>query len=104
MSGIEQQVVSGAEEVIPARLQMGEQIGAAGRSTIARQDFFKHNWERELAGFQGELLILGNLPWVTNAAISSLDGANVPVKHNFHGFRGLGRGQTIVLRNLRLRR
>jgi methylase of polypeptide subunit release factors len=65
------------------------QIGAAGRSTVARQDFFKHNWEKELAGFQGELLILGNLPWVTNAAVSSLDGANLPVKQNFQGFRGL---------------
>jgi len=48
--------------------------------------FFKHNWERELAGFQGELLILGNLPWVTNAAVSSLDGANVPVKQTFRDF------------------
>ena len=65
------------------------QIGAAGRSTVARQDFFKHDWERELAGFRGGLLILGNLPWVTNAAVSSLDGSNVPVKNNFQGFRGL---------------
>lgn len=65
------------------------QAGAAGRSTVARQDFFKHNWERELAGFKGELLILGNLPWVTNAAVSSLNGGNVPVKRNFQGFRGL---------------
>jgi hypothetical protein len=65
------------------------EAGAAGRSTVARQDFFKHDWERELAGFQGEILILGNLPWVTNAAVSSLNGANLPDKQNFQGFRGL---------------
>src|SRR2546427_6175385 len=65
------------------------QIGAGGRSTIAPQDFFKHDWETELAGFQGELLILGNFPWVTNATVSSLDGGNLPAKQNFQGFRGI---------------
>jgi len=65
------------------------QVGAASRFTVVRQDFFKHDWEKELAGFQGKLLILGNLPWVTNAAVSCINGANVPVKQNFQGFRGL---------------
>ena len=64
-------------------------VGAAGRSTIAPQDFFSHDWEKELAGFHGSVLILGNLPWVTNAAVSSLNGANVPGKTNFQGFRGI---------------
>jgi hypothetical protein len=62
---------------------------ASDRVTVATQDFFKHNWETELAGFQGHLLILGNLPWVTNATVSSLNGANVPAKQNFQGFRGI---------------
>jgi hypothetical protein len=65
------------------------QIGQNERSTIATKDFFKHDWEKELAAFQGELLILGNLPWVTNATVSSLNGANVPAKLNFQNFRGL---------------
>jgi hypothetical protein len=65
------------------------QAGAARRATVVQRDFFKHDWEREMAGFQGKLLILGNLPWVTNAAVSSINGANVPVKQNFQGFRGL---------------
>src|SRR5882672_2789373 len=65
------------------------QIGAGERSTTATKDFFKHDWEMELAGFQGELLLLGNLPWVTNATVSSLNGANVPAKQNFQNFRGL---------------
>ena len=65
------------------------QIGASERSAITAKDFFKHDWETELAGFRGELLILGNLPWVTNATVSSLNGANVPAKQNFQNFRGL---------------
>lgn len=63
--------------------------GASGRAVLTAQDFFKHNWESELAGLNGQLLVLGNLPWVTNAAVSSLHGANVPMKENFQGFRGL---------------
>jgi hypothetical protein len=76
------------DHVEQARAALG-QAGAARRSTVVRQDFFKHDWEGEMAGFQGELLILGNLPWVTNAAVSCINGANVPVKQNFQGFRGL---------------
>ena len=37
----------------------------------------------------GSLLILGNLPWVTNQAVGSLNGTNVPLKENFQGFRGI---------------
>jgi N-6 DNA Methylase len=65
------------------------QIGATDRSSILAKDFFKHDWESELAAFKGKLLILGNLPWVTNATVSSLNGANVPVKQNFQNFRGI---------------
>ncbi len=77
-----------AEYVEQAR-SMLNRTGAHGRSTVAAQDFFKHDWETELAAFQGKLLILGNLPWVTNATVSSLNGANVPAKENFQGFRGI---------------
>ena len=77
-----------AEYVEQARAIL-DRTGAGGRSTVAAQDFFKHDWEKELAGFQGKLLILGNLPWVTNETVSSLNGANVPVKENFQGFRGI---------------
>jgi hypothetical protein len=77
-----------AEYVEQARLALNR-IDGSERSTIATQDFFKHDWETELDGFKGDLLILGNLPWVTNATVSSLNGANVPLKQNFQNFRGL---------------
>ena len=35
------------------------------------------------------MLILGNLPWVTNATVSGMNGGNLPVKENFQGFRGI---------------
>jgi hypothetical protein len=63
--------------------------GAAARAKVGRQDFFAYDWETELAGVHGSLLVLGNLPWVTNAAISGMSGSNLPAKENFLGFRGI---------------
>ena len=65
------------------------QAGAGARSTVQLQDFFGHDWETELSSISGDLLILGNLPWVTNATVSSLNGSNLPPKQNFQGFRGI---------------
>jgi hypothetical protein len=65
------------------------QAGAAKRATVGQQDFFSHNWEMELAGIRGSLLILGNLPWVTNATVSGMNGSNLPAKENFQNFRGI---------------
>ena len=65
------------------------EAGANARATIGQQDFFSHDWESELAGIPGRLLILGNLPWVTNATVSGMNGGNLPVKENFQGFRGI---------------
>jgi hypothetical protein len=65
------------------------EAGAKARATIGQQDFFSHNWEKELSGTRGRLLILGNLPWVTNATVSGMNGRNLPAKENFQGFRGI---------------
>jgi hypothetical protein len=65
------------------------QAGAAARAKVGRQDFFAHDWETELSGIRGSLLVLGNLPWVTNAALSGVSGSNLPAKENFFGFRGI---------------
>ncbi len=65
------------------------QIGVAERATVGQQDFFSHDWESELAGIHGKLLVLGNLPWVTNATVSGMNGSNLPVKENFQNFRGI---------------
>jgi hypothetical protein len=65
------------------------QAGAAARAKLGQQDFFAHDWETELSSIHGSLLVLGNLPWVTNAALSAMSGSNLPAKENFLGFRGI---------------
>jgi hypothetical protein len=64
-------------------------IRAGDRATVEVQDFFTHNWSAELTRFRGKLLILGNLPWVTNATVSGLNGSNLPEKENFQRLRGI---------------
>jgi hypothetical protein len=66
-----------------------KQAGASKRSSIHCQDFFTHDWETELQKTSGRLLILGNLPWVTNSAVSAMNGSNLPAKENFMGLRGI---------------
>jgi protein-disulfide isomerase len=56
---------------------------------LRQQDFFTHDWDTELHDAPGSLLIPGNLPWVTNQIVASLNGSNVPVKENFPGYRGI---------------
>ncbi len=65
------------------------QSGVAKRASVGQQDFFAHDWEAELAGIRGSLLVMGNLPWVTNATVSGMGGSNLPAKENFQGFRGI---------------
>ena len=64
------------------------EAGAGKRALVGQQDFFAHDWAAELAGIRGSLLVLGNLPWVTNATVSGMNGSNLPAKENFQGFRG----------------
>lgn len=63
--------------------------GFAARAALVAQDFFAADWDGILARTPSPLLILGNLPWVTNAAVSTVSGSNLPLKENFLGLRGL---------------
>lgn len=55
---------------------------------VARQDFFTYNWKEFFAMFRGEILVLGNPPWVTNAALGVLRSDNLPEKTNFQNHVG----------------
>lgn len=63
--------------------------GATARARVRQQDFFTHDWDAALGEIPGQLLILGNPPWVTNSAVSVVNGSNLPSKENFHGLRGI---------------
>lgn len=62
--------------------------GHAGRTRLQAVDFFTHEWETELAPL-GHLLVLGNPPWVTQAAVGVVAGRNLPDKSNLDGLRGI---------------
>lgn len=65
------------------------QILGNGRAAVSCQDFFAHDWDNELVGVEGELLLLGNPPWVTSAGVSAVNGTNLPAKENLQGLRGI---------------
>lgn len=59
------------------------------QATIRCRNFFDMDWPETLAGLQDPVLIVGNPPWVTNSAMGSIRGGNLPVKSNFRRLNGL---------------
>lgn len=51
-------------------------------------DFFSLDWQTMLSSESDEILIVGNLPWVTNTVQSKIDGKNIPSKDNVVGLHG----------------
>jgi len=51
-------------------------------------DFFKKDWNKFIDCLDGRLLVVGNLPWVTNTGLAIVCGKNVPKKSNFMGMKG----------------
>ena len=64
-------------------------VSAFPHASVGAGNFFQNNWKAMLSEFSDPILVLGNPPWVTNAAIGSLGGANLPKKSNFDGWRGI---------------
>ncbi len=63
--------------------------GSAGRDArIRQQDFFDMDWRTYFSSLPDNLLVIGNPPWVTNAAIGAIGGTNLPQKSNFQNHGG----------------
>jgi hypothetical protein len=60
----------------------------SSRARITVADFFATSWDREIAAMPGHVLVVGNPPWVTNAAQGALNSRNLPEKTNFKGHAG----------------
>lgn len=56
---------------------------------VRQADFFQLDLSSERWKSDGPLLVIGNPPWVTNAALGSLGSSNLPEKTNFKQLRGL---------------
>lgn len=59
------------------------------RGALAVADCFHLDWDAVIAGLPEPLLVVGNPPWVTNAALGALGADNLPEKRNFKGDPGL---------------
>ena len=75
-----------AEHLATARVRL-DSAGYA-HAELRQQDFFSHDWDAEVRA-TGHVLILGNPPWVTSAAVAAVAGTNLPVRQNVYGLRGL---------------
>lgn len=56
---------------------------------VVQADFFSTDWKGIISKISGSILVLGNLPWVTNSTQGSLGSKNLPQKNNFQNFKGL---------------
>jgi hypothetical protein len=62
----------------------------AGDAAVIRASLFDLDLRRDLDWRErGPLLVVGNPPWVTNAALGVLESGNLPRKWNVKGARGL---------------
>lgn len=66
-----------------------ESNGGDSRVRVLTASFFNVDWLTLRSGLPEPVLVLGNPPWVTNAALGSLSSTNVPEKSNFQGHAGL---------------
>lgn len=56
---------------------------------ISCSNFFDLNWDDIIKETSGKLLIIGNLPWVTNSTQGYLKTQNLPLKNNFLNYSGI---------------
>ncbi len=80
-------------EINPAYVIEAQQRAAKdpkfAKIEIIQGDFFEQDWGQILAKLPQPTLVIGNPPWVTNAALGALDSHNLPEKSNFKSLAGL---------------
>jgi len=62
--------------------------GGGGRVRLVEADFFLTDWKGVIDELPQPILVLGNLPWVTNAHLGTLGSQNLPTKSNFQNHNG----------------
>jgi len=69
--------------------KVNERLSSIGVRAL-EQDFFAADWQNILAATgDTKVLVIGNPPWVTNAALGILGSRNLPNKTNFQRMRGI---------------
>jgi type I restriction-modification system DNA methylase subunit len=62
-----------------ANLSISKYLNSAN-ATIYQSDFFNTDWKSLISNLSGDILIIGNPPWVTSSELSILNSQNLPVK------------------------
>lgn len=79
-------------EINPAYLEKlrarAAEQSMAHRIQLEQADFFATDWKSKISQLPGEILVVGNFPWVTNSGIGAIGGSNLPEKSNFLGHNG----------------
>ncbi len=78
-------------EVQPDHVRAARSLTADGvRIDVHELDIFKTNLDRGISWEGGgPLLVVGNPPWITSAALGSLNSRNLPVKRNLKSLAGI---------------
>ncbi|OCQ96533.1 modification methylase [Oscillatoriales cyanobacterium USR001] len=66
-----------------------QQILQDPRIEVNSGNFFHFDWFPLIDRLAGEILVLGNFPWVTNSQQGTIEGINLPQKNNFQKHHGL---------------
>lgn len=80
-------------DINPRYVQMTQEqiatVQTKANVNIVQGDFFTFDWKATLDSFPDPLLVIGNPPWVTNAALGRMGSSNLPEKTNFKKQRGI---------------
>lgn len=77
------------DHVGEARMAAARAAGTGHRVEIVQGDFFGLPWSERLAELPDPLLVIGNPPWITNAAVAALGGSNRPERRNHDQLSGI---------------
>ena len=90
--GFENVTISGFEinpEYVREANQTLKDISTANHVTVNEIDFFHTDWNKILSKRQGNILIIGNPPWVTSSELGLINSKNLPEKSNFQNRKGI---------------
>jgi hypothetical protein len=71
------------------KLRSEEKLIKNTKIEVKQGDFFNFDWVSLLSQLTGNILVIGNFPWVTNSRQGSIGGKNLPIKNNFQNYTGL---------------
>jgi len=76
-------------EYVEAARGLVARVTPSADVNVLQADFFSTDWRPLLESLPDPLLIVGNPPWVTNAALGALGSGNLPAKSNSENLQGI---------------